>query len=50
MILENTLDIKFIIFEMFKRVKNKGINVGDIVLFKENSYRVWISNICFGSR
>ena len=25
---------------MFKRVKNKGINVGDIVLFKENSYRV----------
>ena len=39
MILENTLDIKFIIFKMFKKV-NKGIDVGDIVLFKENSYRV----------
>ena len=37
--LQNTLKIKFIIFEMFKRKSNQ-ITIGDIVLYDKNPFRV----------
>ena len=42
-ILETALQIKFIIFEMFLRNDNQ-INIGDMVLYKKNLYRVVLIN------